>query len=49
MVVEGVETSQQRQALVSLGCHEAQGFHFFRPMPANEVERFLLKQRDAPV
>lgn len=47
MIVEGVETSQQRQALVSLGCNHAQGFHFFRPMPAHDMERFLLKQRDA--
>ncbi len=45
MVVEGVETDVQRQALVSLGCDKAQGYHFFRPMPAGEVEELLQQQR----
>ncbi len=45
MVVEGVETDVQRQALVSLGCDKAQGYHFFRPMPSGEVEELLLQQR----
>jgi len=44
MVVEGVETSLQREALVSLGCDKGQGYHFFRPMPLAEVERLLLRQ-----
>lgn len=45
MVVEGVETAMQRDALVSLGCDKAQGFHFFRPMPASDMEQLLLKQQ----
>lgn len=49
MVVEGVETSPQREALVSLGCDKAQGFHFHRPMSAEEVERLLLRQGAAAV
>jgi diguanylate cyclase (GGDEF)-like protein/PAS domain S-box-containing protein len=44
MVVEGVETPPQREALVSLGCDKGQGYHFFRPMPQEEAERLLLKQ-----
>ena len=34
VVAEGVETREQRDVLVGLGCHELQGFYFARPMPA---------------
>jgi len=44
MVVEGVETTEQRESLVSLGCDKAQGFYFYRPMPVGEVEALLLNQ-----
>jgi EAL domain-containing protein (putative c-di-GMP-specific phosphodiesterase class I) len=37
VVAEGVETADQRAALTALGCTAAQGFHFFRPMPAENV------------
>ncbi|HEX4871462.1 MAG TPA: EAL domain-containing protein, partial [Nevskiaceae bacterium] len=32
-VVEGVETEAQRALLRSLGCEQAQGYHFSRPRP----------------
>lgn len=47
MVIEGVETAAQQEALVSLGCDKAQGYHFFRPMPAGDVELLLQKQQAA--
>jgi diguanylate cyclase len=37
VVAEGVETADQRAALTALGCTAAQGFHFFKPMPAENV------------
>jgi diguanylate cyclase (GGDEF)-like protein len=37
VVAEGVETSEQRDILVSLGCDELQGFYFARPMPAETL------------
>ncbi|MBX6355068.1 MAG: bifunctional diguanylate cyclase/phosphodiesterase [Micromonosporaceae bacterium] len=37
VVAEGVETADQRAALTALGCTAAQGFHFFKPMPAEHV------------
>ncbi|HWH01024.1 MAG TPA: bifunctional diguanylate cyclase/phosphodiesterase [Pilimelia sp.] len=37
VVAEGVETADQRAALAALGCTAAQGYHFFRPMPADKV------------
>lgn len=40
VVAEGVETEQQRDELVRLGCHFAQGYHYSRPVPAEEASRF---------
>ncbi len=41
MVAEGVETADQRAALVELGCTAAQGYHFFKPMPADKIVTVL--------
>jgi diguanylate cyclase (GGDEF)-like protein len=38
---EGVETSEQLDALRSLGCEVGQGYHFARPLDANHVRAFL--------
>ena len=32
-IAEGVEDAQQANALRSMGCHIAQGYHFSRPQP----------------
>jgi diguanylate cyclase (GGDEF)-like protein len=37
VVAEGVETADQRAALTALGCTAAQGFHFSKPMAAENV------------
>ena len=37
VVAEGVETADQRAALVALGCTAAQGYHFCQPLPADTV------------
>lgn len=41
LVAEGVEHDEQARSLLTLGCHEAQGYHFHRPMPAEAVGRLL--------
>jgi diguanylate cyclase (GGDEF)-like protein len=41
VVAEGVETNEQRLELTELGCTAAQGFHFFRPMPSEEITAAL--------
>lgn len=46
MVVEGVETEVQKQALLELGCHSVQGFFFHRPVAAEEISELLMRQRD---
>ncbi|WP_175443060.1 sensor domain-containing protein [Halofilum ochraceum] len=35
VIAEGVETPTQVEVLLSIDCHEAQGFWFARPMPAD--------------
>jgi diguanylate cyclase (GGDEF)-like protein len=41
IVAEGVETADQLAAVRSLGCHQAQGFYFMPPLPAEEVPGVL--------
>ncbi|MEI8083343.1 MAG: EAL domain-containing protein, partial [Actinomycetes bacterium] len=41
VVAEGVETSDQAQALVALGCTLLQGYHFGRPQAAEEFTRTI--------
>ena len=41
LVAEGVETVRQRDALLALGCAEAQGFLFDRPQPAETFRRLF--------
>lgn len=47
VVVEGVETRDQADFLISIGAYEAQGYYFFRPMPVEEYEAVLKKQLEA--
>jgi EAL domain-containing protein (putative c-di-GMP-specific phosphodiesterase class I) len=41
VLAEGVETTQQRDTLVSQGCHLFQGYLFGRPQPPAEIDRLL--------
>ncbi|MEU8127510.1 bifunctional diguanylate cyclase/phosphodiesterase [Micromonospora sp. NPDC049049] len=47
VVAEGVETAEQRMALAELGCTSAQGYHFFKPMPADKIGAVLGSLRDS--
>ncbi|MFF0376719.1 putative bifunctional diguanylate cyclase/phosphodiesterase [Actinoplanes missouriensis] len=49
VVAEGIETIEQRAALIELGCPIAQGYHFCKPMPADKIVQALTQLReDAP-
>jgi EAL domain-containing protein (putative c-di-GMP-specific phosphodiesterase class I) len=36
-VAEGIETAEQSALICSLGCDKGQGYHFSRPLPAEEL------------
>ncbi|MBI5926303.1 MAG: EAL domain-containing protein [Aquabacterium sp.] len=42
VIAEGVENVTQMEVLYNLGCHICQGFLFARPMPAAQVEQWLI-------
>ncbi len=37
VTAEGIETPEQAATLTAMGCAKGQGYHFARPMPADEV------------
>jgi diguanylate cyclase len=47
VVAEGVETAEQRAALLDLGCTTAQGYHFCRPLPADKIVGALRQLAEA--
>ena len=41
IIVEGVETKEQKDFLQDLGCRYIQGYYFYRPMPAADYEKLI--------
>ena len=48
VTAEGVETLRQLDEVRARGCHEAQGYHFSRPVPAEDIPA-LLSRFGAPI
>lgn len=44
VLAEGIETLEQKQALTDLGCDEAQGYFYAKPMKLEEFRALLAKQ-----
>ncbi|HBS41335.1 MAG TPA: diguanylate cyclase, partial [Oceanospirillales bacterium] len=47
-VAEGVETEEQRQVLMRLGCNTGQGFLFSRPVPIEHFNELLRTASQEP-
>jgi len=47
VTAEGIETKAQLDYLKSLGCDEAQGFYFSKPLPVHEFEKCIAQQKIA--
>jgi diguanylate cyclase (GGDEF)-like protein len=46
-VAEGIETEAQAQQLLAMGCEEAQGYYFAKPMPQEDLLDWLESFNDA--
>jgi EAL domain-containing protein (putative c-di-GMP-specific phosphodiesterase class I) len=47
-IAEGVESAEQQAILQDLGCNIGQGYHFSRPVPAEDAFKLFVHQ-DAPL
>jgi EAL domain-containing protein (putative c-di-GMP-specific phosphodiesterase class I) len=43
VVAEGVETEEQLARLREMGCDLAQGYHFAKPLPSEDIEKLLVE------
>ena len=41
VIAEGIETEQQKELLITIGCDFGQGYLFSKPLPANQFEALL--------
>jgi EAL domain-containing protein (putative c-di-GMP-specific phosphodiesterase class I) len=46
-IAEGIETAEQRDALVASGCRSAQGYFFARPLSEPNLMRWIDAQQAA--
>lgn len=46
VVAEGVEEADQLERLKRIGCDYVQGYHYSKPLPADEFEAFVLAFKD---
>lgn len=44
VIAEGVETAEQHEMLAELGCKAFQGYLFSRPLPCDELGKFLVQR-----
>ncbi len=45
VIAEGVETKEQLDALIAMGCDLVQGYYFSRPLPPEEYEQFVIERK----
>ena len=48
VVIEGVETEEQRVLLRLAGCNEMQGYLFAKPTPREDIDRLLGEAKSTP-
>ena len=45
IVAEGVESAQALERLAEMGCDVAQGYHICKPVPANQLEEWMMHRQ----
>ena len=45
MCIEGIETQEELDKILEMGCDYIQGYYFSKPLPFNEIEEYLKKKR----
>ena len=43
-VLEGIETQEELDKILEMGCDYIQGYYFSKPLPFNEIEEYLKKK-----
>jgi EAL domain-containing protein (putative c-di-GMP-specific phosphodiesterase class I) len=46
VIAEGAETKEQVDLLRTFGCNQVQGYYFYKPLPADEIEVLLRAQEE---
>ncbi len=46
VICEGVETEEQIEILKQAGCEEAQGYWFSKPLPMEDYEDLMYKEKE---
>jgi diguanylate cyclase (GGDEF)-like protein len=46
VIAEGAETKEQVDLLRTFGCNQVQGYFFYKPLPADEIETLLRAQEE---
>ena len=46
VVAEGVETEEQLAMLKNAGCDLVQGYYFSRPLPPEDFEKLIIKEKN---
>lgn len=49
LIAEGVESEEQKDFLLANGCENIQGYYYARPMPADDLEVFLVERAEGKV
>lgn len=47
VIAEGIETEEQQQLLINAGCDFGQGFLFYKPVPSEDFEKLLVRNKSA--
>jgi EAL domain-containing protein (putative c-di-GMP-specific phosphodiesterase class I) len=45
IIAEGVETKEQKDFIIDNGCDNIQGYFYYQPVPAEDLEKILLEKR----